>query len=76
MNCGQTCVAPDYILIDHEIKGKFIDMLKKKIVEWFGENPKNSSSYSRIINERHARRLESYLNESKERNYFIFILFS
>jgi len=60
---GQTCVAPDYILVEKQLKEPLIDMLRQKIKQWFTEDPQKSTSYSRIINERHTARLQSYLDE-------------
>lgn len=56
-NCGQTCVAPDYLYIHAGIKDKFIGLLKEKIVEFYGKNPKNSHTYSRLIHGIHTKRV-------------------
>jgi aldehyde dehydrogenase (NAD+) len=56
-NAGQTCVAPDYILVDKKVKQKFVDLFAKATKEFFGENPQQSEDYGRIINERHFLRL-------------------
>lgn len=60
-NAGQTCIAPDYIICDASVKEKFIEKLKASIAEQYGEEPRKSSSYGRIVNERHVRRLECLL---------------
>lgn len=57
LNAGQTCVAPDYILVDFAIKEKFIDKLKETMIEFYGLNPLESKDYGRIINEDHLDRL-------------------
>lgn len=62
-NAGQTCVAPDYVLVDKRIKEQLVDMLKEKLKSWYGEDPFKSESLSRIINERHTARLQGYLDE-------------
>ena len=62
-NCGQTCVATDYLLVHKDIKIAFVKALKQKLIEFFGANPKNSSDYVRIINEFHSKRLQGYLTE-------------
>lgn len=57
LNAGQTCVAPDYILVDYAIKEKFINKLIETIEEFFGKDPINSLSYPKIINEEHLDKL-------------------
>lgn len=57
VNAGQTCVAPDYLLVHKSIKDKFIDALKHQIKEFYGENIINSKDYCRIISEKHFNRL-------------------
>ncbi len=61
MNAGQTCVAPDYVLIDASVKDKFLEELKKIIIHFYGEHPELSPDYSRIINSRHYQRLMNLL---------------
>lgn len=65
MNAGQTCVAPDYILVHHEVKGQLVEKLAKTIKEFYGESPKESRDYGRIVNERQFDRLVSLLEERK-----------
>ncbi|HCL4453649.1 TPA: aldehyde dehydrogenase [Clostridium botulinum] len=65
LNAGQTCVAPDYLVVHRNIKEKLISSIKNYIVEFFGENTFESEDYPRIINERHFKRLEGYLKEGK-----------
>jgi len=57
VNAGQTCVAPDYILIHKSIKQKFIEEIKTAICTMYGEKPLESPDYSKIINEKHFNRL-------------------
>ncbi|CAG5116346.1 unnamed protein product, partial [Candidula unifasciata] len=57
-NAGQTCLAPDYVLCSPEIQDSLITSLKKVIKDFFTENPKQSDSFGRIINERHYLRLQ------------------
>lgn len=61
LNVGQTCIAPDYILVHSSVKEAFIEELKKCIVNFYGKDAKYSSSYGRIVNERHFARLTSIL---------------
>lgn len=65
LNAGQTCVAPDYVLVDAKIREKFIDVLKITIKQFFGENPKQSTDFGRIINARHFARVAAYLTEGE-----------
>ncbi|RKX80243.1 MAG: aldehyde dehydrogenase family protein [Spirochaetes bacterium] len=65
INAGQTCIAPDYILVDRAVKGELIEGLKKSIVTFFGELPENSPDYGRIVDERHFDRLCSFLENGK-----------
>lgn len=62
INCGQTCVAPDYILIDEEIKDKFVEYLIKYINILYPDYLTNAD-YGKIINEKHFYRLLNYLND-------------
>lgn len=61
MNAGQTCIAPDYILVHNEIKGKLIKELRGKIEEFYGDNPEFSYDYSRIINKKHFKRILKHM---------------
>lgn len=63
INAGQTCVAPDYLLIHEDIFDKFVGLLKETIREFFGDDAKESYDYGRIINEKRFDTLVSYLNE-------------
>ncbi|CAM4114452.1 aldehyde dehydrogenase [Gillisia hiemivivida] len=61
LNGGQTCIAPDYILVDSPIKKEFIDAVQKEITAAYGINPKESPDYARIINEKNFDRLAEML---------------
>lgn len=63
INAGQTCVAPDYVLVHSSIKNDLLQELKKSISEFYGVNPKLSPDYARIINQDHFKRLCSYLKD-------------
>ena len=56
INAGQTCIAPDYILVSEKIKTAFVEQLKKEITIAYGENPEISSDFPRIINEKNWKR--------------------
>lgn len=57
LNAGQTCVAPDYILLDAQIKDRFLEKLKQSLVDFYGINPLASKDYGSIINASHLDRL-------------------
>ncbi|WP_264521749.1 aldehyde dehydrogenase [Flavobacterium sp. N1994] len=61
LNAGQTCIAPDYILVSEKIKTPFIELLKKEIEMAYGKNPQTSSDFPRIINEKNWKRLVAML---------------
>lgn len=61
INSGQTCVAPDYLLVHEEIKDKFINYLIEEIETQYGSNPKVSPDYVRIITKAHCQRLENMM---------------
>jgi aldehyde dehydrogenase (NAD+) len=57
LNAGQTCIAPDYVLIHRKIKEVFVEKMIHTIHTFYGEDPMESPDYARIINERHFNRL-------------------
>ncbi|MGL5683886.1 MAG: aldehyde dehydrogenase [Marinifilaceae bacterium] len=63
INAGQTCVAPDYVFVDKEKEDELIRALKRYITQFYGENPKISEYYPRMISESAFNRVVSYLNE-------------
>lgn len=65
INCGQTCIAPDYLFIHKDIKTKFIESLKTQITNTFGNNPLQSENYGRIINEKQYNRLQNLLSQGE-----------
>ena len=62
-NCGQTCIAPDFIVVNKKIKNKFIDALKKQIVKIYGNNVVDNDEYGRIISDKHMNYLVSLLEK-------------
>jgi aldehyde dehydrogenase (NAD+) len=61
MNAGQTCIAPDYLLVVESVLPTFLVELKKRLLKSFGEDPARSADYGRIVSARHLARLQSYL---------------
>ena len=65
INCGQTCVAPDYILCHESVHEELIALLKKEITAQYGENPLENADYGKIINQRHFERLMGLIQREK-----------
>jgi aldehyde dehydrogenase (NAD+) len=65
INAGQTCIAPDYLLIHKGVKTKFIRLLQQEIINAYGEDPKLSPDFTRIINKKHFFRLVGMIDEAK-----------
>lgn len=64
-NTGQTCVAPDYLLVHESVQEKFLHILKKTIQNFYGKDAQKSNDYGRIINMQHFDRLQSILEREK-----------
>ncbi|MEG1132670.1 MAG: aldehyde dehydrogenase [Romboutsia sp.] len=69
-NAGQTCVAPDYLLVHEDIYEKFINKLKLTITEFYGSNIKENKDFGRIVNSRHMHRLKNILDKDKDKIIF------
>ena len=65
LNCGQTCVAPDYILCEKSIKDEFVTEVVKQIRQQFGRKPLENKDYGKIINEKHFARLRGLIDPNK-----------
>ena len=63
LNAGQTCIAPDYLLVEKSIKEALITKLQECIVKFYGTNPQTSPDYCRIVNERQFNRLKALLKD-------------
>lgn len=57
LNAGQTCVAPDYVLVHRDVKAELVSELKKNVTAFFGPDPLDCEDYPKIINEKHLHRL-------------------
>jgi len=64
LNAGQTCIAPDYVLCDKGVQDRLVEHCKQTLKSFYGDDPKQSDSYGRIINDRHFNRLKSLLAAS------------
>ncbi len=65
LNCGQTCVAPDYILCHESIHEELVAHLKQQIIQQFGEDPLKNPDYGKIINAKHFSRLVGLMDPKK-----------
>ncbi|AKI00250.1 NAD-dependent aldehyde dehydrogenase [Hoeflea sp. IMCC20628] len=65
LNAGQTCVAPDYLLVHETVAGDFVTHLKSSLTRFYGENPKTSPDYPRIINDKHFARVSRLIADGQ-----------
>ncbi len=65
LNCGQTCVAPDYIYCDRSIKDDLVEEIEKEIIRQYGEHPLENKDYGKIINEKHFNRIRGLIDAGK-----------
>lgn len=62
-NAGQTCIAPDYLLCTRATAARLLPAIEQCVLEMFGDNPRESQDYGRIVNSRHAQRIANYLED-------------
>jgi acyl-CoA reductase-like NAD-dependent aldehyde dehydrogenase len=65
LNAGQVCLAPDYVLVHHACKNAFIDKLQQAIAIFYGDDPAQSNSYCRIINQTHFARINQLMKAGR-----------
>lgn len=65
LNCGQTCVAPDYILVHENVKDHLVQEITREIVRQFGVDPLSNPDYGRIISQKHFDRVVSLIDQKK-----------
>lgn len=68
VNCGQTCIAPDYVLVHHSVKEAFLTALKKELEKMYdpsGKGIEKSKDYARIVNGKHLKRLKNLLADAE-----------
>lgn len=65
MNAGQTCVAPDHVFVDRRVGDELVEEVKRVLGEFYGDEPRNSEGYGRIVNRRHFDRLVGYLGDGR-----------
>jgi len=64
LNCGQTCIAPDYVFVHHTRYNDFLEKMKAQIKDFYGSDPRKSTDYGKIINSRHAERITKLVDSS------------
>ncbi|MBD1909702.1 MULTISPECIES: aldehyde dehydrogenase [unclassified Leptolyngbya] len=62
INAGQTCIAPDYLLVDRKLKPALLEQLQTTLQQAYGEDPSQSADFGRIVSDRHFARVSSLLN--------------
>jgi acyl-CoA reductase-like NAD-dependent aldehyde dehydrogenase len=65
LNAGQTCVAPDYVLVHRNVETQFVNELRTTLQEFYGNDPHSSSDYGRIVSPRHFDRLSGMLADGQ-----------
>ena len=65
LNCGQTCVAPDYLLIERSVKERFLESVRKWITVMYGENALTNDGYVKMINQKHFDRVCGLIDPEK-----------
>ena len=64
-NAGQTCIAPDYVLVDAETEKRLVPLLQQAVTEMFGDDPQQSDSYGRIVSDRHFERISAFMDSGE-----------
>lgn len=65
LNAGQTCIAPDYVLVQKNIKEVFLEKLKQRIIDSYGEDASTSPDYGRIVSDGHFERISNMIEQNK-----------
>ncbi|MDJ0786612.1 MAG: aldehyde dehydrogenase family protein [Myxococcota bacterium] len=63
INAGQTCIAPDYVLVERSKESELVDALRRTVEEFYGKDPKATPDYARVVNSRHHARLAALLKD-------------
>lgn len=66
LNAGQTCVAPDYCLVDNQVKGELLEEMRSVLIKQFGSNPQLSPDFGRIVNAKSIQRLEKIIKSDQD----------
>ncbi len=65
INCGQTCVSPDYVLIDRKVKDRFLELITAEIRTFYNDNPGTSNDFARVISSESVKRLENLMKSGQ-----------
>lgn len=65
LNAGQTCIAPDYVLIDRQVKDQFIDLLRQQLIAQAGDNALVNTDYVHMVNQKHFERVMGLIDPGK-----------
>jgi aldehyde dehydrogenase (NAD+) len=63
LNAGQTCIAPDYVLVEPSVHDQLVEAMSDVVAEFYGTDPSKSKDYARIVSDPHFHRLEKYLGQ-------------
>ncbi|HKZ42350.1 MAG TPA: aldehyde dehydrogenase family protein, partial [Candidatus Hodarchaeales archaeon] len=70
-NAGQTCVAPDYLLVHKDVKTELLAGITMNVRSFYGQDPQKSPDYGRIVNGKHFKRLQAMLEDQSPENIFL-----
>ncbi len=65
LNCGQTCVSPDYVLVDKKVKDRFLDLILKETSKFYGDQPEKSDHFARVISSENVHRLDGLMKSGQ-----------
>jgi aldehyde dehydrogenase (NAD+) len=65
LNAGQTCVAPDYLLVHQDVEAELLTLMRQQITRFYGEDPRASNDYGRIVSDSHFQRLTGLLADGE-----------
>lgn len=65
LNCGQTCVAPDYVLAERSIKDELLACIRQEIIKQYGEKPLENPDYGKMVNRKHFKRVLGLIDQNK-----------
>ena len=65
LNCGQTCIAPDYVLCHKDVHDRFVELLKDEVMRQYGSEPLSNHSYGKVVNRKHFDRISGLIDTNK-----------
>ena len=72
LNAGQTCIAPDHLLVETQLKAPLLNEMKKAIKDFYGSNPLQSQHLGKIVNDRQYQRLKTLLDNANQKGQIVF----